>query len=144
MTLLLYVIYTQFIRNFACVAEPLQQIIASKTFKWNLEQQECFARLKSVDKCTNIITTKRHSCLGHGKFILDTDASNSAIGAVLSLEQDGKENVIAYASNKLTKTQKSYCIMRKELLAAYNYIKQFKHYLADQKFALRTDHKAFV
>ena len=79
-----------------------------------------------------------------GKFILDTDASNSAIGAVLSQEQDGKEKVIAYASNKLSKTQKSYCITRKELLAAYNYIKQFKHYLTGQKFTLRTDHKAIV
>jgi len=132
--------YRSFIPNFACVAEPLIRIIASKTFKWDLEQQECFARLKNMLTNAPILSLPNRE----GKFILDTDASNSAIGAVLSQEQDGKEKVIAYASNKLTKTQKSYCITRKELLAAYNYIKQFKHYLTGQKFTLRTDHKAIV
>ncbi|MEL7308647.1 MAG: ribonuclease H family protein, partial [Pseudomonadota bacterium] len=80
----------------------------------------------------------------HGKYVLDTDASHGAIGAVLSQVQNGVEKVIAYASNKLTKSQKSYCITRKELLAAYHYIKYFKHYLTGQKFTLRTDHKAIV
>jgi hypothetical protein len=35
-------------------------------------------------------------------FILDTDASNEAIGAVLSQEIDGKEKPIAFASRTLT------------------------------------------
>jgi hypothetical protein len=37
------------------------------------------------------------------KFILDTDASNEAIGAVLSQEIDGKERPIAFASPFLQK-----------------------------------------
>ena len=49
-----------------------------------------------------------------GTFILDTDASNEAIGAVLSQIQDGKEIVIAYASRTLTSPEKNYCVTRKE------------------------------
>ena len=73
---------------------------------------------------------------------MHTAASHSCIGAVLSQVQNGKERVIAFASNKLSKCQRAYCITRKELLAAYNYVLQFKHYLVGNKFLLRTDHKA--
>jgi hypothetical protein len=46
-------------------------------------------------------------------FILDTDASGTAIGAVLSQVQDGREKVIAFASRSLTKTERKYCVTRK-------------------------------
>ena len=75
-------------------------------------------------------------------FILDTDASHNAIGAVLSQIQNGKERVIAYASITLNQSQRNYCITRRELLAAYYYIQHFKHYLMGKKFQLRTDPKA--
>jgi hypothetical protein len=48
------------------------------------------------------------------KMLLDTDASNEAIGAVLSQEIDGKERTIAFASRTLTKPERRYCVTRKE------------------------------
>jgi len=75
---------------------------------------------------------------------LDTDASHESIGAVLSQVQNGEEKVIAYASHKLTKCEKGYCITRKELLAVYKYVMQFKHYLLGRRFTVRTDHQALV
>ena len=50
-------------------------------------------------------------------FILDTDTSNFAIGAVLSQIQDNKERGISYGSFSLTPQQRRYCTTRKELLA---------------------------
>ena len=50
-------------------------------------------------------------------FILDTDASQTAIGAVLFQEFDRKEQVIVYLNNALNKAEQSYCVTRKELLA---------------------------
>ena len=73
-------------------------------------------------------------------FVLDTDASQDGIGAVLSQIVDGQEEVIAYGSRMLTKPERQYCITRRELLAVVHFVKYFRHYLVGKKFILRTDH----
>jgi hypothetical protein len=75
------------------------------------------------------------------KFILDTDCSDMAAGAVLSQEQNGKERVIAYMSKTLKKHERPYCVTRKELLAVVA-LKNFHSYLYGQKVLLRTDNSA--
>ena len=49
-------------------------------------------------------------------FILDTDASDHGMGAVLSQIQEGIERVIAYYSRVLSKAERNYCVTRRELL----------------------------
>ena len=74
-------------------------------------------------------------------FLLDTDASDNGIGAVLSqVQEDGRECVIAYASRMLTKAEQRYCVTHKELLAVVTFVHHFRHYLLGQQFTLRTDH----
>ncbi|GFT08171.1 retrovirus-related Pol polyprotein from transposon 297 [Trichonephila clavipes] len=77
-------------------------------------------------------------------FILDTDASNESVGAVLSQEIDGQERVVAYWSKCLSKPERNYCVTRKELLAIVKAIEHFHHYLYGQKFLLRTDHASLT
>ena len=82
-----------------------------------------------------------------GFFILDTDASDFGIGAVLSQvvpDRPKEEKVIAYASKTLSTTERRYCTMRKELLAVVTFVKQFKHFLVGKKFLLRTDHASLL
>ena len=74
------------------------------------------------------------------EFVLDTDASDYGIGAVLSQVHDGQERVVAYGSRALTKAERRYCVTRREMLAVVYFIKYFRHYLAGAKFTLRTDH----
>ena len=49
--------------------------------------------------------------LANEPFIIDTDASDSGIGAVLSQVQLGEERVIGYHSLRLDKTQRRYCVL---------------------------------
>ncbi|GBM21987.1 Retrovirus-related Pol polyprotein from transposon 297, partial [Araneus ventricosus] len=74
------------------------------------------------------------------EFILDTDASNEGIGAVLSQKIGNEECVIAYFSKSLGKPERNYCVTRKELLAIVKSVEHFHPYLYGRKFLLRTDH----
>ncbi|GBM54305.1 Retrovirus-related Pol polyprotein from transposon 297 [Araneus ventricosus] len=74
------------------------------------------------------------------EFILDTDASNEGIGAVLSQKIGNDECVIAYFRKSLGKPERNYSVTRKELLATLKSIEHFHHYLYGRKFLLRTDH----
>ena len=56
-----------------------------------------------------------------GKFIVDCDSSNDAVGAVLSQIQDGEERVISYYSKRFSKAERRYCTTRKELLAVVKF-----------------------
>ncbi|CAG2247528.1 unnamed protein product [Mytilus edulis] len=79
-----------------------------------------------------------------GKFVLDTDACDNGIGAVLSQIQNGEEKVIAYASKTLNNAQRKYCTTYKELLAIVSFVKHFRHYLWGRPFKVRTDHASLI
>ena len=75
-------------------------------------------------------------------FILYTDASEFAIGAVFAHVQNGLERVNCYASKSLNKAQSRYSTTKRELLAIVNYTRHFKHYLLGRRFKIITDHRA--
>ena len=67
--------------------------------------------------------------------------SNLGIGTVLSqIGEEGWEHVVAYASRLLTKTERNYCVTRRELLAVLVFTMHFRPYLLGRHFQLRTDH----
>ena len=74
------------------------------------------------------------------RYILDTDASDVGVGAVLSQNQQNRERVIAYFSKTLTPAEWNYCVPRRELLAVVKMVKHFRPYLYGTKFRLCTDH----
>jgi hypothetical protein len=73
-------------------------------------------------------------------WILDTDASGYALGAVLSQVQDGVERVIRYASKNLSPEQRWYSTTKRELLEATWALRSFRYYLQGRHCLLRTDH----
>jgi hypothetical protein len=131
--------YRKFIEGFSQIASPLHKLTEkTKEFEWNESSEEAFNILKQKLISAPILTLPSPDC----EFILDTDASDTAIGAVLSQVQNGVERVMAYASKSLGKAERRYCVTRKELLAVVNFIKHFKHYLLGRKFLVRSDHGA--
>jgi hypothetical protein len=76
-------------------------------------------------------------------FILDTDASNYAAGAVLSqVQENGDERPCAYFSTKFNDAEKNYCTTQRELLAVILALEHFKFYLWGHNFMVRTDHSS--
>ena len=129
--------YRRFILGFADIAKPLHRLTSKEEpFVWTSECSQAFEKLKN---CLCEAPTLAHPDFTK-EFILDTDASDFAIGAVLSQVFDGKERVIAYASKTLTKAERRYCVTRKELYALMHFVKYFRHYLYGKKFTIRTDH----
>ncbi|GBM96236.1 Retrovirus-related Pol polyprotein from transposon 297 [Araneus ventricosus] len=104
------------------------------------ECEKSFNSLKQALTSAPILTYPRIDRGFIQDFILDTDASNEGIGAVLSQNIGNEERVIAYFSKSLGKPERNYCLTRKELLAIVKSIEHFHHYLYGRKFLLRTDH----
>lgn len=128
--------YRRFVKGFAEIARPLHQLTEKgRRFKWTEECQSAFEQLKLSLMSAPILAYPDP----HKTFILDTDASDAGTGAVLSLEKEGQEHVIAYASRALTKQERKYAT-EKELLSMVTFTKHFKHYLLGKEFVLRTDH----
>ncbi|XP_038064778.1 uncharacterized protein LOC119735148 [Patiria miniata] len=129
--------YRRFVASFAEIARPLHKLTEKdKDFRWTHDCQLAFEQLKQRLTSALVLAYPKLD----PEFILDTDASNSGIGAVLSQLQDGQERVIAYASRALSKPERNYCVTRKELLAVVHFIKHFRPYLYGCRFLLRTDH----
>ena len=105
-------------------------------FVWDESCQIAFEVLKDKLCSAPILAYPKQDL----KYVLDTDASDVGIGAVLSQVQEGKERVIAYASKKLNSQQQKYSVTRRELLAVITFMNQFRHYLLGRNFLLRTDH----
>ena len=131
--------YRRFVENFAAIARPLHKLCEKQVkFQWSSEANEAFQLLKQSLTQSPILAYPQ---LGQ-RFILDTDASDFAVGGVLSQEQDGKERVIAYMSKSQSQHERVYCVTRKELLAVIVALKKFHTYLYGQKVLLRTDNAA--
>ena len=69
-----------------------------------------------------------------------TDASGTALGAVLSQVIENKERVIAYWSRQLNKAERNYSTVEREALAVVCAVKEFFPYLYGRPFILLTDH----
>ena len=74
--------------------------------------------------------------------IIHSDASDKAVGAVLSQVQEGKEKVIACMSKALNQHEQMYCVTRKELLAVVCALRNLHSYLYGQEVVLRTNNTA--
>lgn len=119
--------YRKFIKDFSIKAKPLTNLTKkNEPFYWSQDCQTAFTVLKEALIEPDIMG---YPNLSQGKFILDTNACDVGIGAVLSQIQDGRERVISYARRTLNKAERNYCVTDKELLAVKHFIEYFRQYL---------------
>jgi len=130
--------YRRFIPSYAAIAEPLHRLLRknTKTFKWTPECDSAFNTLKTRLITPPVLAFPRFEI----PFIVATDASDYAIGGVLSQVQNGQEKVIAYWSRQLQKAERNYSTIEREALAVVSSVKEFYPYLYGFQFKLLTDH----
>lgn len=105
-------------------------------FIWNEERSEFFHKPKfSLSNCS-ILSNPDFS----KPFSITTDASNQAIGGVLSQENAP----IALISRTFNLAERNYSVIEKEMLAIYWCIKKLRHQLHGQSFTVYTDHKPLM
>ena len=109
--------YRKFIPNYSEIAQPLTHLTKkSVRFNWSQDCQKAFDSLKEKLASPPVLAYPKDE----GEYILDTDASNHAIGAVLSQIQDGEERVISFRSWALCGGQQNYCTTKRGIISCRN------------------------
>lgn len=130
--------YRKFIKNFAHYAVPLYRLtLKNVVFSWTAECHEAFTYLKHALSHPPIVYFPDIQ----RPFLLYTDSSASAIGAVLGQEKGTKEMVVAYASHVLTKAERKWSKYDREL---WDIVWAVRHFCHKQHFFIITDHKSFL
>lgn len=130
--------YRKFIANFSRIVAPLVKCLR-KGEKIDTNDPDF---IQAFHTCKELLTNA--PILAYPDFSkpfkLTTDASNVAIGSVLS--QNNRP--IAYYSRTLNSAERNYSTIEKELLAILDSTKHFRPYLFGQKFTIETDHNPLV
>ncbi len=132
--------YRRFINHYSDLMKPLTLLLKKDTpFQWSKECENSFQKLITLLTEDLLLKYPDFSKL----FFLNTDASNFALGAVLTQKSDSSEILlpIAYASRTLNKAEINYSTIEKELLAIIWAVKYFRPYLFGREFTILSDHK---
>ncbi len=73
--------------------------------------------------------------------MVNTDASATAIAAILMQEYEGKEHPICYTSRTLNDAERRYSTIERECLAIVFAVKAYRNYLTGTHFVIVTDHR---
>lgn len=135
--------YRHFIPNYSHLVTPLTALTKTTTrWQWSDKAELAFEAVKQAFVNGGILAhydpTK--------PVTMETDASDFAIGAVLSQLHDGKLRPIAFYSRKLNPAEMNYEIHDKELLAIVSAFKAWRQYCEGAKDPIRviTDHQPLV
>lgn len=132
-------IFRKFVPNFAQLSGPLNALRKTGvTFRWDESHQASFEAIKAV--LSN--PPDRAIPNFHVPFVVQTDASNSGVTAVLLQEQNGERRPIVYASRKLSPTELKYSVYECDGLAVLLALEKFKFYLEPREILLETDNQA--
>ena len=142
--------YRKFIKDFSSISAPLTELCGTrkkekgarappkKTFRWEAEQQRAFDELRRAVVSAPCLALPDMS----REFVVHTDASGYATGAVLMQKFDQGLRPIAFLSRKMRAAERRYPVHEQELLAILNALKAWRHYLSGHRFTVWTDHQS--
>ena len=131
--------YQCFIKDYTMLAKLLTDLTQKdKAFTWGGTEAGTFTQLKHCFTTAPILTYPDNNC----QFRLETDASNSTTGVVLSILKDDKWHPIAFSSHTMSPEEQNYLVGDKEMLSVIHSMEKWCHYLAGahHKFEIWNDH----
>ena len=131
--------YRSLIPNYGRITADLFRICEGRTrnCNWTPSTVRSFASLKQALITAPVLAFPNFNL----PFFIQTDASNNAIGAVLLQKQNKLFKPIAFASRKLSETEKRYSATERELLAIIYAYDQFYSHVYGRKILFYTDHE---
>ena len=133
--------YRRFIQDYSKIARPLTELTKkSDKWAWNKEAETAFQQLKNRFTSAPILAHFD----AQKPVIIETDASDFAIGAVLSQrDQENRLHPVAFHSRKFSPAEINYEIHDKELLAIVDAFKHWRRYCegATHQVQVFSDHQ---
>ncbi|GJP51416.1 hypothetical protein CLOM_g10581 [Closterium sp. NIES-68] len=129
--------YNRFVPQYAKLAAPLTNLLKKNTaYKWETKRQEAVEQLKQALTSTPVLILPDPE----RDYVIQADASDQAVGAVLMQDQGNGLQPIAYLSKKLHGAELNYPIHDEEALAIVIAFKAWRCYFEGRRTTLYTDH----
>jgi cleavage and polyadenylation specificity factor subunit 1 len=138
--------YRRFLPAAARKLQPLTNMTkgcthnSTKKLTWTAETETTFLNIK--DEMRQLLSLAHPS--PHARTVLATDASATAVGAVLQQEIDGHMAPIAFFSKGLDGPQQQYSTYDRELMAIFLAVRHFSYFLEGRQFTVLTDHRPLL
>lgn len=134
--------YQSFIPHYAQITKPLSDALKGLNkpqapIRWTQEMQDAIAQLVDILAAVTLSIP-----LDTDEYLLETDASDAAVGGILSIARGGVWAPIEFTSKKFTETQLKWPVREKEAYAIIHSLQKFDHFLRGRKFTLHTDHQS--
>ena len=128
--------YRRLVKNYAFIVAPLTDMLKTDSFKWSPESELAFDTLKNAMATAPVLSLPTFS----ETFVVETDASNVGIGAVLMQSK----HPIAYFSKKLGVRKQAESAYHRELHALVEAVYRWRQYLLGREFIIRTDQRSLT
>lgn len=133
--------YRRFVENYAKISAPLERLKRKDVlWRWGAEEQRAFDALKHAFVEAPVLVMPDMEA----PFRVETDASDFAMGAILSQEgPDGDWRPVAYYSKALQPAERNYQVYDKELLAVVRALETWRPYLEGNPHRIQifSDHR---
>jgi transposase InsO family protein len=139
--------YRRYVEGFSKIVKPLYVLlqghvqkkrskVKKAAWQWTTECQEAFDSVREKLMSPPILAYPDYGL----PFTLHTDASTEGLGAALYQKQGDRERPIAYASRKLSRSEKNYPAHKLEFLALkWAVTEKFRDHLYGREFTVKTD-----
>jgi transposase InsO family protein len=140
--------YQQFVKNYSAILAPIFDLLkttrnckrSNQTTEVEWRDEHQVALDTAIDR---LAETVLQIPIESDEFLVETDASDAAVGAILSCrQQSGDWTPVEFASKKFSATQQRWPTREKEAFAIVFATQKFEHYLRGRSFTVHTDHQS--